>query len=48
LPAAFDKSIRRGLDILNRSVAARATQSVDASGQLLQRIRAFFHFNTGA
>jgi CRP-like cAMP-binding protein len=46
LAAAFDKSARRGLDRLKRSVAARATESVDASGQLLQRIRAFFHFNT--
>ena len=48
LAAAFDKSARRGLDLLNRSVAARATGSVDASGQLLQRIRAFFGFNTAA
>ena len=45
LAAAFDKSARRGLDRLKRSVAARATESVDASSQLLQRIRAFFHFN---
>jgi small-conductance mechanosensitive channel/CRP-like cAMP-binding protein len=48
LAAAFDKSARRGLDLLNRSVAVRATESVDASGQLLQRIRAFFRFNTEA
>lgn len=45
LAVSFDKSARRGLDLLQRSVAARATESVDASGQLLQRIRAFFHFN---
>lgn len=43
--AAFDKSVRRGLDILQRSVAARATENVGAQGQLLQRIRAFFHFH---
>ena len=48
LAAAFDKSIRRGLDVLNRSVAARASPSVDVSGQLLQRIRAFFHFDSAA
>ena len=38
LAVAFDKSARRGLDLLKRSVAARATESADASGQLLQRI----------
>jgi len=46
LAAAFDKSARRGLDLLNRSVAVRATDHVDSSSQLLQRIRAFFRFNT--
>jgi small-conductance mechanosensitive channel len=41
LHAEFDRSARRGLAILNRSVAARATS--DTAGQsLLQRIRAFF------
>jgi small-conductance mechanosensitive channel len=44
MAAAFDKSVRRGLDILQRSVAARASENVGAQGQLLQRIRAFFHF----
>jgi len=48
LTAAFEKSIRRGLDVLNRSVATRATETVDASGQLLQRIRSFFRFDTAA
>lgn len=48
LATAFDKSVRRGLDLLNRSVAVRATERVDAGGQLLQRIRAFFRFNTAA
>ena len=46
LAVAFDKSVRRGLDHLKRSVAARATESEGAGGQLLQRIRAFFRFNT--
>jgi CRP-like cAMP-binding protein len=31
LAVAFDKSVRRGLDLLQRSVATRATESVDAS-----------------
>jgi small-conductance mechanosensitive channel/CRP-like cAMP-binding protein len=48
LAVAFDKSIRRGLDLLKRSVAARATESADAGGQLLQRIRAFFRFKSAA
>jgi small-conductance mechanosensitive channel/CRP-like cAMP-binding protein len=46
LAVAFDKSIRHGLDLLKRSVAVRATESVDSSSQLLQRIRSFFSFNT--
>ena len=46
LAVAFDKSVRRGLDLLKRSVAARASEGADARGQLLQRIRAFFRFNT--
>jgi small-conductance mechanosensitive channel/CRP-like cAMP-binding protein len=46
LAVAFDKSVRRGLDLLQRSVATRATENVDASGQLLQRIRSFFRFNS--
>lgn len=46
LAVAFDQSVRRGLDRLKRSVAVRATENADASGQLLQRIRAFFHFDT--
>jgi CRP-like cAMP-binding protein len=41
LYAEFDRSARRGLAILNRGVAARAT--VDSASQsLLHRIRAFF------
>ena len=46
LAAAFDKSARRGLDRVKRSAAARAAANADASGQLLQHIRAFFHFDT--
>jgi CRP-like cAMP-binding protein len=42
LYAEFDQSARRGLAILNRGVAARATD--DGAGQsLLHRIRAFFN-----
>jgi small-conductance mechanosensitive channel/CRP-like cAMP-binding protein len=44
LAAAFDKSVRRGLDLLHRSVAASATEPVGARGELLHRIREFFHF----
>jgi small-conductance mechanosensitive channel/CRP-like cAMP-binding protein len=44
LAAAFDKSVRRGLDILERSVAVRAGGNVGARNQLLQRIRTFFQF----
>jgi CRP-like cAMP-binding protein len=42
LAATFDKSIRRGLEIIHRSVAARAAPSVGAKGQLLLRIGSFF------
>lgn len=48
LAAAFDKSVRRGMDLLNRSVAVRATERVDSGSPLLQRIRAFFRFNAPA
>lgn len=47
LAVALDQSARAGLDLLKRAVAARATEPVDDSGQLLQRIRAFFRFNGG-
>ena len=43
MAAAFDKSARRGLDLLHRSVAVRATENMGAGSQLLERIRAFFH-----
>jgi small-conductance mechanosensitive channel/CRP-like cAMP-binding protein len=43
LVSAFDKSVRRGLERLNREVAARATVSVGGKGQLLARMRGLFH-----
>jgi len=46
LAAAFDKSVRRGLDLLNRGVAVSATETVGGHGELLHRIREFFHFRT--
>jgi small-conductance mechanosensitive channel/CRP-like cAMP-binding protein len=38
----LDKSARRGLDLLHRSVAASAAGNVSARGQLVHRIRHFF------
>jgi CRP-like cAMP-binding protein len=46
LTTAFDKSVRRGLDILHRSVAARASDNVGSRSELLARIRTFFGFRT--
>jgi CRP-like cAMP-binding protein len=43
LAAALDRSIRRGLEILHREVAVRATPNIGPSGQLLMRIRSMFH-----
>jgi small-conductance mechanosensitive channel/CRP-like cAMP-binding protein len=48
LAAAFDKSVRRGLGILHRDVAIRATEDIGGAGQLIQRIRQFFSRNTSA
>ena len=48
LAAAFDKSVRRGLSILHRDVAIRATEDIGGGGQLLQRIRQFFGRNNSA
>lgn len=42
--AAFDQSVRRGMDLLNRSVAASASEVVRNRGELLNRIREFFRF----
>jgi small-conductance mechanosensitive channel/CRP-like cAMP-binding protein len=47
LAAALDKSVRRGLELVSREVAATATGDVGVRGQLLQRIRRFFRANVG-
>lgn len=44
LALAFDKAVRRGLAILHRDVAVRATPGIGVKGQLLLRIRKAFHF----
>jgi small-conductance mechanosensitive channel/CRP-like cAMP-binding protein len=43
LVTAVDRSARRGLEELHREVEARATQNVGDKGQLLLRMRRFFH-----
>jgi small-conductance mechanosensitive channel/CRP-like cAMP-binding protein len=43
LASSLDRSVRRGLEILQREVAVRATPSIGPSGQLLTRIRSMFH-----
>lgn len=45
LASAFDKAVRRGLEILDRRVAVQATPGIGAKGQLLLRIRKAFHFS---
>ena len=45
LAAGLDRSVRRGLEILHREVAVRATPSIGPSGQLLTRIRSLFHLD---
>jgi CRP-like cAMP-binding protein len=47
LAAALDKSVRRGLEQVSRTVAATATGDVGVRGQLLQRIRRFFRADAG-
>jgi len=42
LLAAFDQSARRGMELLNRKVAASTSEVVRDRGELLQRIRDFF------
>ena len=42
--AAFDQSVRHGMDVLNRSVAASASETLSNRGELLNRIREFFRF----
>ena len=43
LASSLDRSVRRGLEILHREVAVRATPSIGPGGQLLTRIRSMFH-----
>jgi small-conductance mechanosensitive channel/CRP-like cAMP-binding protein len=45
LAVALDRSARRGLDMLNRGVAARAAPDIGAKGQFLAAIRSVFHFS---
>jgi CRP-like cAMP-binding protein len=43
--AAFDQSVRHGMDLLNRRVAASASEGVRGRGELLERIRAFLRIS---
>jgi len=45
--AALEKSVRRGLELVSRKVAASATDDVGVHGQLLQRIPRFFRSDAG-
>ena len=45
--AALEKSVRRGLELVSRKVAATATGDVGVRGQVLQRIRRFFRSDAG-
>jgi small-conductance mechanosensitive channel/CRP-like cAMP-binding protein len=45
--AQLEKSVRRGLELVSRKVAAAATGDVGVRGQLLQRIRRFFRSDAG-
>ena len=42
LAAGLDRSVRRGLEVLHREVAVRATPNIGPRGQLLTRIRSMF------
>lgn len=42
--AAFDKSVRRGMDLLHANVAASTSEALRHRGELLARIREFFGF----
>lgn len=46
LAAAFDKSVRRGMQILHRETAVRASPDLGPKGQFLQRIRSLFRFDS--
>ena len=45
--AALERSVRRGLELVSRKVAATATGDVGVGGQLLQRMRRFFRSDAG-
>src|SRR5262249_40070755 len=45
LAASLDQSARRGLEILHREVAVRATPGIGPRGQLLMRIRHMFRLD---
>ena len=45
--AALEQSVRRGLELMSRKVAATATGDVGVRGQLVQRIRRFFRSAAG-
>jgi CRP-like cAMP-binding protein len=45
--AALERSVRRGLELVSREVAATATGEVGVRGQLLQRIHRFFRSDAG-
>jgi small-conductance mechanosensitive channel len=45
LASSLDRSVRRGLEILHREVAVRATPGIGPHGQLLTRIRNMFHLD---
>ena len=46
LTSAFDKSVRRGMEVLHRKVAALASPDIGPTGELLLRIRNLFHFDS--
>lgn len=47
LSAALERSVQRGLALLDRDAAARTCQPLDHGGSLLGRIRAFLSFGAG-
>ena len=46
LAAAFEKSVRHGLDVLHRHAAVGSAGTMDIDGGLLPRIRTFFRFGS--
>lgn len=43
LAPAFERSVRRGMELIRRGVAAQVGQQTTGNGPLLDRIRGFFH-----